>query len=261
MIPLKGSKLESGSIFLPIHSSVTNLFNHFDNLATVAGQLMRLKLKPLIEAVENDYHEKRRDKYLKVIYDYCDCVPIVGFNSGFYDTGLMLNYDFLSEILKRDPKPLPVKHGARYKFIKTKHYIFLDQSQYLPPTYNLDQFIKAFDGGESKGFFPYEWLDDFKKLDLPFDTLKREDFDSKLKNKVMSDEDFTWLKSEAKKLGWRTVRDLLQWYNNRDVHPFLKACLNMKEFLNPLQLDMYKDGYSLPAQSEKILFLLYVRRI
>jgi len=34
----------------------------------------------------------------------------------------------------------------------------------------------------------------------------------------------------------------------------LKACLKHKEFFYTFNLDMYKDGYSLPALSENIMF-------
>ena len=39
-----------------------------------------------------------------------------------------------------------------------------------------------------------------------------------------------------------------------DVRPFLKACLQQKEFFYMFGLDQYKDGFSLPSLSEKIMF-------
>ena len=39
-----------------------------------------------------------------------------------------------------------------------------------------------------------------------------------------------------------------------DVRPFLKACLKQREFFYPQNLEMYKDGFSLPALSEKLMF-------
>src|SRR5206468_10886300 len=50
------------------------------------------------------------------------------------------------------------------------------------------------------------------------------------------------------------IKDLLKWYNNLDVGPLLKACLKQKEFYYTFELDMYKDGFTLPALSESILF-------
>ena len=73
--------------------------------------------------------------------------------------------------------------------------------QYLPPTYNLDKFINGFNGGESKGFFPYEWLDHPDKLDYAFSDLKIEYFNSSLKNTKMKPEDFNWLMKYRKEMG------------------------------------------------------------
>ena len=233
---------------------VETFFLRLDELCEAASKLMLEKMQPLITAIEGYYHEKRRNKYLKDVHDYCESVPIVGFNSGFYDTGIMINNNFMQEILKRDKNPMVIKAGNRYKIIKAGKFLFLDQVQYLAAGTSLDKFMKAFDVGEKKGFFPYEFLDSYDKLDLPYTVLKLTDFDSKLKNIKMKLEDYNWVMNTGKEQGWITIRDLLRWYNNLDVRPFLKACLKQKEFFYPLNLEMYKDGYSLPALSEKIMF-------
>ena len=134
---------------------VETLFSHLDQLCEEASKLMLKKMQPLIEAIESYYHEKRRNKYLRDVRNYCESVPIVGFNSGFYDTGIMLNYNFMREILKRDQKPAVAKAGNKYKFIKAGKFLFLDQSQYLAAGTSLAKFMTAFEGGENKGFFPY----------------------------------------------------------------------------------------------------------
>lgn len=233
---------------------VENFFLRLDKLCEEATSLMLKKMQPLIEAIEGYYHEKRRERYLKQVKDYCSTVPIVGYNSGFYDTGIMINYNFMQEILKRDKNPMVIKTGNRYKVIKAGSLLFLDQSLYLAAGTSLSQFITAFDAGENKGFFPYEFLDSYDKLDLPYTVLKREHFDSKLRSRKMTQQDYAWVMNTGKKLGWETIRDLLRWYNNLDVRPFLKACLKNKMFYYPLNLDMYKDGFSLPQLSEKIMF-------
>src|SRR5208283_3599765 len=179
---------------------VREFFVYLDNLCEKASELMLIKMKPLIEAINGYYHEKRRNKYLKIVEEYCKSVPIVGFNSGFYDTGIMLSNNFMQEILERDEKPMAIKSGNRYKFIKAANFLFLDQVQYLPANYNLDQFMKAFEGGEQKGYFPYEWLDSYDKLNRPFAELKIEYFDSKLKNTKMKQGDFDWLMKESNRL-------------------------------------------------------------
>ena len=97
---------------------------------------------------------------------------------------------FMNEICARDRQPFTIKDGRRYKVIKTKDFIFLDQMNYCAAATSLESFIKAYDVGEQKGHFPYEWFDDYSKLEWLVDDLKIEDFDSTLKNTKLSEEDF-----------------------------------------------------------------------
>ena len=46
----------------------------------------------------------------------------------------------------------------------------------------------------------------------------------------------------------------MKFYNNLDVKPFLEAVINNQKFFYPLQIEMFKDGMSLPGLSEKIMF-------
>ena len=107
---------------------VYRLFKQLDRLCEKASKLMLKKMKPLTDVINNYYHKKRRDRYLKQIEDYCSSVPIIGFNSGFYDTGIMINNNFMQEILKRDKNPIVAKDGNRYKFIKAGKFLFLDEA-------------------------------------------------------------------------------------------------------------------------------------
>ena len=105
-----------------------------------------------------------------------------------------------------------------------------------------------------KGYFPYEWFDSYEKLDYLISDLTINDFDSSLKNTRMSVKDFKELMQTCNKLNLIYVKDLLKWYNNLDVRPMLKACLKQKEFFYSFDLDMYKDGFTLPGLSKTILF-------
>jgi len=55
------------------------------------------------------------------------------------------------------------------------------------------------------------------------------------------------------------VHELLKWYNNLDVEPMLQACLKQKEFFYSFNLDMYKNGYSLPSLSENIMYQFSIK--
>ena len=51
-----------------------------------------------------------------------------------------------------------------------------------------------------------------------------------------------------------TFKDYLVWYNNRDVEPFVEAIEKMFEFFRPRNLDLFKDGISVPDLVLKYLF-------
>ena len=51
-----------------------------------------------------------------------------------------------------------------------------------------------------------------------------------------------------------TMRDYLIWYNNRDVTPFLEAISKQFAFYRDRDIDMFKDGISVPGLSLLRLF-------
>jgi hypothetical protein len=51
-----------------------------------------------------------------------------------------------------------------------------------------------------------------------------------------------------------TFRDFLVWYNNLDVVPFLEAIDKMSNFWQERNIDIFKDGVSVPGLTMKYLF-------
>ena len=51
-----------------------------------------------------------------------------------------------------------------------------------------------------------------------------------------------------------TMRDYLIWYNNRDVTPFLEAISKQFAFYRDRDIDMFKDGISVPGLTLLYLF-------
>ena len=140
-----------------------------------------------------------------------------------------------------------IKNGNNFKSLRV--------CKYLPPGYSLDKYIKAFNPkGLKKSIFPYEFLDSYDKLDYDVHQITRQDFFSKLKNSTVGDTEWEKFCENRLTLGWKTVRDLLEFYNNLDVKPFLEAVVNHREFFYSMGLDMFKDGMSLPGLAEKIMF-------
>ena len=96
-------------------------------------------------------------------------------------------------------------------------------------------------------------MDDVRKLDdcaLP----PKEAFHSRLKNEVISNEDYAECERVWHDNDMTTMRDFLVWYNNRDVVPFHEAIGNQFIFYERQGIDMFKDGISVPGLTLLYLF-------
>ena len=237
------------------HEICEKMFKYFDILQKTASDLMYKKYQDLTDKMR----ALNRIKDVEKLREYIDSLPIIGFNSSFYDIGLLSNYGCMHEIKKRCDKPFIIKSGVRYKVIKTTQFTFLDQMNYCAPGTSLDKFVRAYDIKENKGFFPYEWFDSYDKLDYKVEDLTRNDFYSSLKNKTINQKEFDNLIKDCKQKNIIYIRDLLEWYNNLDVRPMLEACLKNKEFYYGFGIDMYKDGFSLPSLAETILYQFSIK--
>jgi hypothetical protein len=138
-----------------------------------------------------------------------------------------------------------IKSGTRYKVIKTKTFVFLDQMAFCAPGTSLAKFLKAYGIVEQKFCFPYEWFDSYEKLEHLVCDLKIEDFDSTLKNSKMEQSEFIEFNETCERENLKTIADLLKYYNNLDVKPLLEACLKNKKLFYEYELDMYKDAVNL----------------
>lgn len=137
--------------------------------------------------------------------------------------------------------------------LKTDNLNFLDITNYLAPGFNYEQFLKAYEVDETKGFLPYEWITDLEKLDhqeLPEHTA----FFSTLKNTNITAEEYEYCQGVWRENNMVTFRDFLVWYNNLDVKPFITAVEKMMVFWKERGIDMFKDGVSVPGLTMKFLF-------
>ena len=137
--------------------------------------------------------------------------------------------------------------------LKTNFLKFLDITNYMAPGFSYDQFLKAYECEQTKGFFPYEWIDGLDKLNeasLP----PHEAFYSTLKNQNISAEEYRYCQQVWEENQMITVNDFLVWCNNLDVLPFLEAVEKMSAFWQERKIDMFKDGISVPGLTLKYLF-------
>jgi len=163
------------------------------------------------------------------IEEWCDQVPVLGFNSGRYD--LNLNREHFAERLSDTTGKVRVaKNGNKIMFLLTQKFRFLDIINYLGPRTSYEKWTKAYECTAEKSWFPYEWFDTPEKLDHP----GLPDYSacySRLKGGYV----LTWDEWEGcqrlfEQKGMRTFADWLRYYNNLDVAPGLEALERMRAF-------------------------------
>ena len=82
----------------------------------------------------------------------------------------------------------------------------------------------------------------------------QEAFYSRLKNEGISDDDYARCQAVWCDNRMKSMRDFLVWYNNRDVIPFLEAIDKQFAFYKQQNIDMFKDGVSVPGLTLLYLF-------
>ena len=108
------------------------------------------------------------DKLLKALEEklnaYIDELPVLGFNLGKHDINIAKRF-LLPYLIKHHSVKFSMKKNNNHMLHKTKFLKFLDITNYLAPGFSYDQFLKAFEREQTKGFFPYEWVDGLDKLE------------------------------------------------------------------------------------------------
>ncbi|KAK3705281.1 hypothetical protein QZH41_008170 [Actinostola sp. cb2023] len=116
------------------------------------------------------------------------------------------------------------------------------------------KFLKAYDCPQTKGFFPYEWMDSLEKLNYP--TLPPHlAFYSSLTNTNITAEEYAYCQQVWEENNMVTFRDFLVWYNNLDVQPFCDALEKMCAFWKEKHIDMLRQGISIPGITLTYLFM------
>ena len=177
-------------------------------------------------------------------------LPVIGFNSGKYDLNVVKKF-FVPLLIHNNAAV--IKRQNTFMCFSTTNLKFLDVTQYLAPGVSYDKYLKAYGCELQKGHFPYEYMDDLHKLEdraLP----PQAAFFSRLKNEGISNDDYARCQAVWRNNQMTTMRDYLVWYNNRDVTPFLDAIAKQFAFYRDRDIDMFKDGISVPGLSLLHLF-------
>ncbi|KAG2861556.1 hypothetical protein PC113_g7056 [Phytophthora cactorum] len=157
---------------------------------------------------------KQRSDYGR-LKQQIDQVPVFGFNSGRYDINLIKS-DLFAIIGTGNIKSV-IKNPS-YMCIATSDMKMLDISNYVPAGTSYDN------------------------------------FDSKLRGTSITSDDYERVKFVWGYYGMKSIKDLLVWYNNLDVVPFIKAIKAQRELFMRFDLNMFTNGVSLPGLSEKVMY-------
>ena len=183
-------------------------------------------------------------------------LPVLGFNSGRYDLNAIKKF-FVPLVIHNNTAErascFVIKRQNNFMCLSTDKLKFLDMVNFLAPGVSYDKYLKAYGCELGKGHFPYEYMDDLQKLEdraLP----PQAAFYSQLKSEEISDADYARCQAVWHDNGMTTLRDYLVWYNNRDVTPFLDAIAKQFAFYRDRDIDMFKDGISVPGLSLLYLF-------
>ena len=117
------------------------------------------------EFVPEDMHLLTKDQQQK-INEWCNQVPVVGFNSGSYDLNLIKNH-FASTLAEVSKKVKVAKKGNKTMFLLTWGARFLDIINYLGPGTSYAKWVKAYGSESKKSWFPCKWFDAPEKLNFP----------------------------------------------------------------------------------------------
>ena len=184
------------------------------------------------------------------LHDWLHQLPVIGFNSGKYDLN-MIKPSFVPLLISNNAAV--IKRENTYMCLYTDKLKFVDICNYLAPGVSYAKYLTAYGCELGKGHFPYEYMDDLQKLEdrvLP----PQSAFFSQLKNEGISDADYARCQAVWHDNQMKTMRDFLVWYNNRDVIPFLQAIDKQFAFYQQHNIDMFKDGISVPGLSLLHLF-------
>ena len=205
------------------------------------------------EAEEEEVEGGRNNPYKTLIGQlqvWLHQLPVVGFNSGRYDLNAIKK--FFVPLLIHNNAAVIKRHNT-YMCLSTDKLKFVDICNYLAPGVSYDKYLKAYGCELQKGHFPYEYMDNLQKLEdrvLP----PQSAFFSRLKNEGISNDDYALCQAVWRDNGMETLREYLIWYNNRDVTPFLDAIAKQAGFYKHQNIDMFKDGISVPGLSLLHLF-------
>ena len=154
-----------------------------------------------------------------------------------------------------------IKKGNAMSVLATRKLTFLDVCSYIPPGYSYVRYLETYGDPQEgcKSFFPYEYVNSLDKLgekQLPpyetfYSSLKQSNTLEEGRGEQQGRQNYENLRQLWHSQGMTELKDLLIYYNNNDVIPFVKALGRQVAYYRDLNLDMLKDAPTLPGLALK----------
>ena len=129
-------------------------FDDCDKETCTSTQFLQIQRKQL-----NDLQEH--------LEQYCNVLPIFGFNSAKYDLNLIKTYLLPILVNESNIEPTGVKKPNQFVSFKFGDIQLLDKMNFPGGATSLDSFLKAYKTSETERFFPHEWFDHPDKIQNP----------------------------------------------------------------------------------------------
>ena len=226
------------------------LINEFINALKRKAALIRAEVRHSF--LPTDVHLLKK-KQQRLIEQWCDQVPVVGFNSGKYDLNLIKKH-FVEQLTDSAGEEIKIgRKTNRTIFLITASYRFLDITNYLGSGTDYDKWLKAYTCARTKSWFPREWFDSPDKLDHPGLPDYAAWYSKQTGGYPLTVHEWRDCKRVFDEQEMGTFSDWLRYYNNLDVGPFVKALVKMRDFYTARGVDIFKDAVSLPGVSLQYL--------
>ena len=236
-----------------------------DNEFSASTQFLQIQKNQLIDLQET-------------LKPYGNVLPVFGFNGAKYALNLIKWYLLPILVNERDIEPTVMKKANQFSSFHFSNIQLLDIMKNLGGATSLDSFLKAYRTLETKRFFPYEWFDHpdkMHKTELPpynafysklrsCNPLEAEytDYANLLKSGLTKEqavvklklskppptwiENYQYLQKIWKQEQMSSFKDILRWYNKKDVVPTLEAMQKMIALYHDKNIEMLKLSCTLP---------------
>ena len=119
---------------------------------------------------------------------------------------------------------------------------FLDIKHFLAPGFSYRKFLIAYGSELEKFHFPYEFADGLEKLESGL--TDHQAFYSSLTKSNISTEEYALVQKTWLEKGWKSLREMLVYYNLLDCAPFIQAVENLLIHYKQQNLDIFKRSFS-----------------